>query len=460
MAVTMARPWKDKKTGKLHLRQRTPSDMGRLRGTFVSLPLGCQIKTVKIGEMVQMSLHTRDTSEAKRLHAVADAALRRFWEAHRTGREIASNDTLGPAVSPLSEQYPATSAPRPMPDGDPLTMDALLESWLAYHADKKAKNTLKRYKASLRSLAAYTGDRDVRSLTDDDLHAWAEHRRDKEGVSPRAINKNDLVAASSMFKWAMDRSGGRVMTANPAKGVHLDEPKVQVTRERTFRPEEIRAILRASLKVAPHPRDLSISNAARWCPWLAAYSGARIGELCNLRGIDIWAEEGILVMHLWRTKGGIPRKVPIHTHLLEQGFLEFVRSCGARPLFYDEARHRKGALTDPAEIRAQQLAIWVREAAGLTDRDVDPQHGWRHSFKTIALGAGIEERIRDAITGHKVASVGRKYEAPSVPMLAKALAKFPRYQVSRADGDDDGVPYENVCSSRSQVEAIKKKTRC
>jgi site-specific recombinase XerD len=62
-------------------------------------------------------------------------------------------------------------------------------------ADKKAKNTLKRYRASLKSLAAFTGQRDIRSITGDDLHAWAEHRRDQEGVSPRAVNKNDLVAA-------------------------------------------------------------------------------------------------------------------------------------------------------------------------------------------------------------------------------------------------------------------------
>jgi hypothetical protein len=78
MAFTMARPWKDKKTGKLHLRQRTPSDLRTLKGTFVSLPLGRHSKTIKIGEMVQMSLHTRDTAEAKRLHAIADAALKWF----------------------------------------------------------------------------------------------------------------------------------------------------------------------------------------------------------------------------------------------------------------------------------------------------------------------------------------------------------------------------------------------
>jgi hypothetical protein len=31
---------------------------------------------------------------------------------------------------------------------------------------------------------------------------------------------------------------------------------------------------------------------------------------------------------------------------------------------------------------------------------------------------------------------------------------------SRADGDDDGIPCENVCRSLSQVETIKKKVGC
>ena len=310
-----------------------------------------------------------------------------------------------------------------------LTTADLLER-LAYHADKKAKNTLKRYRVSLRSLAAFFGERDARSLSGDDLHAWAEQRRDRDGVSPRAVNKNDLVAASSMFRWAMDRSGGRVLASNPASGVHLDEPRRVEKRERTFRPKEVKAILRAALEVKAHPRDLSISDAERWCTWLAAYSGARIGELCHLTGEDIRVEDGVPIMHLLTTKTGESRKVRLHADLVERGFLMFTATKGSNPLFYDPVRHRDGVQTHPAEIRAQQLAIWVREAAGLKDRDVAPHHGWRHSWKTIALGAGIEERIRDAITGQKVASVGRKYEAPPVSMLAEAMARFPRYNLT------------------------------
>jgi hypothetical protein len=80
----MARPWKDPKTGSWHLRQRVPQDLLRLKGQNVSLPVGDNFSTVKIGEMVQVSLRTKDQREAKERHAMADAALRRFWDNQRS----------------------------------------------------------------------------------------------------------------------------------------------------------------------------------------------------------------------------------------------------------------------------------------------------------------------------------------------------------------------------------------
>ena|SRR5215207_640782 len=86
MALIMARPWQDPKTGVWHLRQRTPRDLlGRLRGSLVSLPVGDEFVTVKVGDLVQASLRTKDAQEAKRLHAAADAALRQRWELERSG---------------------------------------------------------------------------------------------------------------------------------------------------------------------------------------------------------------------------------------------------------------------------------------------------------------------------------------------------------------------------------------
>lgn len=104
----------------------------------------------------------------------------------------------------------------------------------------------------------------------------------------------------------------------------------------------------------------------------------------------------------------------------------FIEACGAGSLFYDPKRHGKASSTPPAEMHGHKVAKWVRAAVKLQP-DVDPNHGWRHTWKTRALGAGIEERLRDAVTGHRVASVGQRYEAPSLAMLSKAIGTFPRY---------------------------------
>lgn len=547
--LRMARPWQDPKNHVWHLRQRTPSDLlVKLKGQAVTLPIGDGFSTVTIGGLVQVSLRTKDNREAKELHARADAALRRFWEAQRRGpvrlsnkqcaalagtlygafvsgiednpgppelwaevqavNEDVRNGRLGLSAFLLADASGRTSharedrfgrltdhllareglvideesrallvkavqkamedvtgrgaafsnfdySPDPAADSFPLwepptvtdsatavagrgrgskaegklTADALFEAWSAFNQGKKAPNTIKRYDASFRSLAAFFKAKDVRTLTGDDLHAWAEHRKAKENVTARSVNKNDLVAASSVFKWAMSREGGKQMASNPAISVKLtEEAKGRRERERTFRTEEIAAILSAALAVKDEPKNPTSAFARRWCPWLAAYTGARITELTGLLGSDIRRDGKVPVIDFRKTKTGEPRTVPIHDHLIEQGFLEFAASRANLPLFLDPKRHGKNAKTDPAEIRSRKVAQWVRDTVSL-DKSLQPDHGWRHTWKTRALGAGIEEKIRDAITGHSVKSVARGYEHPPVTMLAEAMQRFPRYEL-------------------------------
>ena len=71
----------------------------------------------------------------------------------------------------------------------------------------------------------------------------------------------------------------------------------------------------------------------------------------------------------------------------------------------------------------QRLATWVREL-GVSDRNISPDHAWRHTF---ADRAGISERMSDYITGHAPKSVGAGYGAPMLDDMATALKKFPRY---------------------------------
>lgn len=557
MALRMARPWKDPKTGTWHLRQRVPRDLvARLKGRMITLPVGDSFATVHIGDVVQVSLRTKDPRQSKQLHAIADAALRQFYDGQRNGpvklshkqavalagllyreqhdameadggdfiqrvgklagsvlagtvaegltgeeafgevakgaiaagvnvraaltppllplsdadledafgeiadavlakrgltAEAASRSLLlneirramldtavqlhrkgngdygpDPNLSRFPEWTPPENGPAQSAAANTITARHLFSLWEAQQT--KAPNTVRRYAGSWDSFIRFMGERDVRTLEDRDVHAWAIHRRDVDGLKASVVNKNDLVAVSSVFRWAASLNGGRILKSNPVAGVRLEQPRVDEERERTFRADEVATILHAAANAKPDPRNPTLGYAKRWCPWLAAYSGARITEIAGLTVADIRSEGSIPVMHLRKTKTGKPRTVPLHEHILEQGFIEFVQSRKSGPLFYDPARHGDGARTSPAELRGAKVAAWVRQVANL-DPNVDPNHGWRHTFKTRALDARIEERLRDAITGHRVTSVARGYEAPSVSTLAEALMRFPRYAV-------------------------------
>jgi len=201
-------------------------------------------------------------------------------------------------------------------------------------------------------------------------------------------------------------------------------------------PEEWTTILRAASAIET-PKTI-FQGAQRWVPWLCAYSGARPGEITQLRGKDIELRGQTYAMKLTPEAGTIKtskaRTVPIHEHLVEQGFLEFVHSRGKGTLFYDPAANeRPSDPLNPKRPRSvsvrQRLAAWVRKL-GVKDKELKPNHAWRHTFKQIADRADISERTSDYITGHAHRTVGAKYGAPTVDDMAAALKKFPRYEIA------------------------------
>lgn len=194
-------------------------------------------------------------------------------------------------------------------------------------------------------------------------------------------------------------------------------------------------ILKASLEIT----DTRKPDAAvhRWVPWLCAYTGARVGEITQLRKSDVFERDGIWAIRITpeagTVKGGKARVVPLHDHLVEQGFLKFVESRADGPLFYKIASTADtGTLIKqkkPRSVQARQrLAAWVR-GRGITDPALQPNHAWRHTFKQIADRSKITERMSDYITGHAHKSIGAGYGAPTLSDMAGALKNFPRYAV-------------------------------
>jgi len=90
-----------------------------------------------------------------------------------------------------------------------------------------------------------------------------------------------LSAAKSVYAWAVEN---KLTDSNPFAGVKITVPRKVVTRDRAFTPTEAKTILAAASAIEPKS---AFTAAQRWCPWLAGYSGARMGEITQLRGGDV-----------------------------------------------------------------------------------------------------------------------------------------------------------------------------
>jgi integrase len=313
----------------------------------------------------------------------------------------------------------------------------LFEHWVT--ARKPAPASVDRWRPVFLDLEKYFPERSANSITADEAQAWADALVNAER-SPNTVNDVWCNAAHTVFAWAVKT---KKISSNPFKGVKVTSQRKIHTREgKHFTDEEIAIILSHSAAVR-YKGEGPIETAKRWVPWLCAYTGARGGEITQLRGADVIQREGHWAIYITpeagTTKTRKPRTVPLHEHLLEQGFLAFVRENDKGPLFYNVKSRVRAAADNPMKPprprsvkTLNRIGEWVR-SLGVTDKAIRPNHAWRHTFQRIADRSGIQEKMSDAITGHAPASVGRSYGTPSVGDMAEALKKFPRYSVSGAE---------------------------
>jgi len=277
----------------------------------------------------------------------------------------------------------------------------------------------------------FTG-RSAGSITSEEAREWVRGLITSER-SAHTVKKTYLNAGKTVFGWALEH---KLVPRNAFADVKVTVPKRKQLREtQAFRPSEWRVVLGASLKAT----ETTTPDAAarRWVPWLCAYSGARVGEIAQLRKEDVIELEGLPALRITpeagTVKGGRSRVVPLHEHLVAQGFLKFVSDHTEGPLFYSAPKtvERRDAVKQKkpryAQVR-QRLADWVRQL-GVDDPHLQPNHAWRHSYKQIADRAHITERMSAYITGHAHRSVGAAYGAPTLEDMAEAMKKFPRYVV-------------------------------
>ncbi len=309
---------------------------------------------------------------------------------------------------------------------------SLFERWIA--AAKPAASTVDRWRAVFLKLQSDFPNASAAALLPEQMHEWANGliTGDRSAVTVRDVW---VIAGRTVFAWAI---GAKLVANNPFTGWRVTVPKKISTREtKAFTSEEVATILKAASAVEVRSK---MTAAKRWEPWLCAYTGARAGEMTQLRGSDVFEKEGIWAIKISPEAGTVktrkPRTVPLHGHLIEQGFVAFVKSSGKGPLFYNESAKRGDVddvdPTNPKRPRAvkarERLAAWVREI-GVNDPELQPNHAWRHTFKKIGDRNGLSEKMLDVLCGHVQATEGRKYGEADLADKAEALRRFPRFKI-------------------------------
>jgi site-specific recombinase XerD len=269
-----------------------------------------------------------------------------FWQALREAFETRKRNAAGDySPDAKSERFPEWTPPQvgkvAAPAAAKVSINGLVETWwVEAKATGRKPSTHDNYANTTAGFVRYLGHDDATRVTRDNVVGFKDHclatinPRNGLLISARTVNDSDLVALKTIFGWA--KANGK-MDTNPAEGVTIKLGKQPKLRSKGFSQAEAEAILKAAPRLSRGQEKPKTFAAKQWVPWLCAYTGARVGELAQLRKEDIRREGTHWVATITPDAGTVKtneaRDVVLHKHLEELGFTAFVKEAASGHLF-------------------------------------------------------------------------------------------------------------------------------
>nr|WP_271576061.1 tyrosine-type recombinase/integrase [Bradyrhizobium sp. CCBAU 11361] len=357
-----------------------------------------------------------------------------FWMALRDAfvsrqRNAGGNYAPDPKAARFPEwQAPAEAKEKPKRGTSKNPLTGLVEDWWkeAKRAGRK-QSTYESYRNSIARLVTFLKHDTASRVTPEDIVRFKDYRV-QSGVSPKTVKDSDLAGMKTVFGWAVIN---RRLPSNPAEGITIKVGKSRKLRSKGFYDSEALAILKHAREFVPGREAPKLAAAKRWVPWLCAFTGARVGEMIQIRKEDLRREGRLWVLHVTPEAGPVKtdeaRDVVLHRQVIEEGFLAFFEKSRGGYLFIDPKAGELGVRNAVKTVR-NKVNEFVREV--VKDKNVDPSHGWRHRFKTVGIDQDVDMRVLDAIQGHAPRNVSEGYGDVTIKAKANAIAKFPSIDVA------------------------------
>jgi integrase len=300
----------------------------------------------------------------------------------------------------------------------------------------KKLGTKEDYARDLAKFVTSSGHRDARDVTKDHVRKWRDELI-AEGLSPAKINGKCLAALSSVLTHAVQEFS---LTENVARGIRDGRKNTRPVGRKGYNADEAKAILGATFKgtskytSAPHKRALF------WVPWICAYTGLRVTEITQLRGIDLRREGNahcfFITPEAGSTKNGRAWMTAIHPHLIELGILDMFREVGDGPAFFVPYPQGTDLAVLQGKHRAQdagnRVSQWITEERGIPAPGGKPNHAWRHLFTTLSRAHDMDKPTRDYMLGSGPIDAREGYGDWPPSALLREISKLPRFAVEEA----------------------------
>ena len=321
----------------------------------------------------------------------------------------------------------------------PRDMPTLFDLHARWERSQTIARTIQTYLSFVEKFESLHGALPVAAIDGEHVDAYVKHLA-KEGVT-RETARNHISGLATLVREGFDKKKTAVV-ANPFENVSLSEiPEASPSDDRrAYEMWELQKLFSSPLYCQGYRPSGQNKEASYWAPLLGLFVGGRLEEIAQLTLADIQRINGAWVVRIanldpdqrLKTETSY-RHVPLHQELIKCGLLVHaaaMRSAGQRRLFPSQKNENQDKRWGPS------LGSWYGRYLDSLDIK-DPRldfHSFRFNFKQQCTHCGIENEVRDALTGHWIyqnpASRGymrkEKRQYP-LPPLVEAIAKL-RYE--------------------------------
>ena len=300
------------------------------------------------------------------------------------------------------------------------------------------------YRATIQMFIQYAEDPPIRKVTRKLVNDFKVAKHGE--MSPRTLDKK-ITILNGLFNYAIN--SGDLLGENPASKqmVLTNRDKLNQRHYRKFKPDELAMIFDPAHYLQGNPKPHQY-----WAPLVALYSGARIGEICQLLVKDFSEVDGMLCLSISpqdeegsehkkrvKSKAG-ERMLPVHPELLELGIRDYLQDvrevAGGHGLLFPYLVHTVNGYSKTASAHFGKYL----NKLGLTDKNL-VFHSFRSTVNDLLKQNRIDEEKRCQLLGHEHSTVNS--EAYSTPYNATFLMEHVMPCIAYPEIDVAGLRYRS-----------------